>query len=205
MIPNCPVSPSDSRFHRIIKDLRKFRKMPIFALSRRQHGFEPRWGHKIKFSPSVARLIWGRAGRSGLRWPRRERFIPVTRPTILYPDMIFSDKLGSQIACFVDASLSRNHQQPSSSVGLRAVGQPSRPATTPKTAFSLRQCFAAAIAGSFAVQSSDCDFASDGTQKPAHYLSQIEVERLDEMPRCGCLAPSARAVVHPYRHRPTLG
>ena len=47
-IPDCTVCPSDSRFHSITKDLRRFREMPSFALSRRQHGFESRWGHKIK-------------------------------------------------------------------------------------------------------------------------------------------------------------
>jgi hypothetical protein len=47
-IPNCTVCPSDSRFHSITKDLRRFREMPSFALSRRQHGFESRWGYKIK-------------------------------------------------------------------------------------------------------------------------------------------------------------
>jgi len=49
-IPNCTVCPSDSRFHSITKDLRRFREMPSFALSRRQRGFESRWGHKINWS-----------------------------------------------------------------------------------------------------------------------------------------------------------
>jgi hypothetical protein len=47
-IPNWTVCPSDSRFHPITKDLRRFREMPSFALSRRQRGFESRWGHKLK-------------------------------------------------------------------------------------------------------------------------------------------------------------
>jgi hypothetical protein len=49
-IPNCVICPSDNRFRSITKDLGSLREMPSFALSRRQHGFEPRWGHKIKVS-----------------------------------------------------------------------------------------------------------------------------------------------------------
>jgi hypothetical protein len=52
-IPNCTVCPSDSRFHSITKDLRRFREMPSFALSRRQRGFESRWGHQVK--PALTR------------------------------------------------------------------------------------------------------------------------------------------------------
>jgi hypothetical protein len=47
-IPNRTVCPSDARFHPITNDLRRFREMPSLALSRRQRGFESRWGHKIK-------------------------------------------------------------------------------------------------------------------------------------------------------------
>jgi hypothetical protein len=42
------VCASQSRFQPITRDLGSCRKRPGFALSRRQHGFEPRWGHKIK-------------------------------------------------------------------------------------------------------------------------------------------------------------
>jgi hypothetical protein len=42
------VCPSYMTFRLTTKDLGRFREMPSFALSRRQHGFEPRWGHKIK-------------------------------------------------------------------------------------------------------------------------------------------------------------
>jgi hypothetical protein len=48
MISDCTVCPSDSRFRPITKDLGRLREMPSFALSRRQHGFESRWGYKIK-------------------------------------------------------------------------------------------------------------------------------------------------------------
>jgi hypothetical protein len=42
------VYASHSMFQPITRDLGKCREIPNFALSRRQHGFEPRWGHKIK-------------------------------------------------------------------------------------------------------------------------------------------------------------
>ena len=42
------VHASHSRFQPITRDLGKCRAMPNFALSRRQHGFESRWGYKIK-------------------------------------------------------------------------------------------------------------------------------------------------------------
>ena len=42
------VCASDSRFQPIMRDLERRRRMPNFALSRRQHGFESRWGYKIK-------------------------------------------------------------------------------------------------------------------------------------------------------------
>src|SRR5829696_8457883 len=48
MISDCNVCPSQSRFRSITKDLGRLREMPSFALSRRQRGFESRWGHKIK-------------------------------------------------------------------------------------------------------------------------------------------------------------
>jgi hypothetical protein len=41
------VCASQSRFQPITRDLGSCRKMPGFALSRRQRGFESRWGHKI--------------------------------------------------------------------------------------------------------------------------------------------------------------
>ena len=44
MTPNRIVCPGDSRFQPITKDLRRLREMPSFALSRRQRGFESRWG-----------------------------------------------------------------------------------------------------------------------------------------------------------------
>jgi hypothetical protein len=47
-IPDRAVCPSGSRFRSIAKDLGSLREMPSFALSRRQRGFESRWGHKIK-------------------------------------------------------------------------------------------------------------------------------------------------------------
>ena len=47
-IPDRTVRPSDSRFRSITKDLGRLREMPSFALSRRQRGFESRWGHNIK-------------------------------------------------------------------------------------------------------------------------------------------------------------
>jgi hypothetical protein len=47
-IPNRTVCPSDTRFHPITNDLGRFREMPSLALSRRQRGFESRWGHNIK-------------------------------------------------------------------------------------------------------------------------------------------------------------
>jgi hypothetical protein len=47
------VGPSYMRFRLITKDLGRFREMPSFALSRRQRGFESRWGHKIK--PALTR------------------------------------------------------------------------------------------------------------------------------------------------------
>jgi hypothetical protein len=43
-----PVCASQSKFRLIIRDLEKRGKMRNFALSRRQRGFESRWGHKIK-------------------------------------------------------------------------------------------------------------------------------------------------------------
>jgi len=48
MIFDCTMCPSESKFRLITKDLGRFREVLSFALSRRQHGFEPRWGHKIK-------------------------------------------------------------------------------------------------------------------------------------------------------------
>src|SRR5215204_1153482 len=48
MISDCTVCPSDSRFRSITKDLGRLREMPSFALSRRQRGFESRWGYKLK-------------------------------------------------------------------------------------------------------------------------------------------------------------
>jgi hypothetical protein len=42
------VCASQSRFQPITRDLGSHRKMPSFALSRRQRGFESRWGHNIK-------------------------------------------------------------------------------------------------------------------------------------------------------------
>jgi hypothetical protein len=42
------VCASQSRFQPITRDLGSHRKMPSFALSRRQRGFESRWGHQIK-------------------------------------------------------------------------------------------------------------------------------------------------------------
>ena len=41
------VCASQNRFQPIMRDLGSCRKMPGFALSRRQRGFESRWGHKI--------------------------------------------------------------------------------------------------------------------------------------------------------------
>ncbi len=46
--PDRAVCPSGSRFRSIAKDLGSLREMPSFALSRRQRGFESRWGHKFK-------------------------------------------------------------------------------------------------------------------------------------------------------------
>ena len=46
--PDRAVCPSGSRFRSIAKDLESLREMPSFALSRRQRGFESRWGHKLK-------------------------------------------------------------------------------------------------------------------------------------------------------------
>jgi hypothetical protein len=48
MISECTARPSQSSFRSIAKDLGRHREMPSFALSRRQHGFESRWGYKIK-------------------------------------------------------------------------------------------------------------------------------------------------------------
>jgi hypothetical protein len=42
------VCASHSRFQSRTRDYGSCRKMPNFALSRRQRGFESRWGHKIK-------------------------------------------------------------------------------------------------------------------------------------------------------------
>ena len=42
------VCASQSRFQLITSVLGRYRKMPDFALSRRQRGFESRWGYKIK-------------------------------------------------------------------------------------------------------------------------------------------------------------
>jgi hypothetical protein len=42
------VYASHSGFQSIARDLGSCREMPDFALSRRQRGFEPRWGHKIE-------------------------------------------------------------------------------------------------------------------------------------------------------------
>ena len=53
-ILDCTVCPNDSRFQPITKDLRRLREMATFALSRRQHGFESRWGYKIE--PALTRL-----------------------------------------------------------------------------------------------------------------------------------------------------
>jgi hypothetical protein len=50
---NWTVCPSGGTVQPITKDLGRFREMPSFALSRRQRGFESRWGHKIK--PSLTR------------------------------------------------------------------------------------------------------------------------------------------------------
>jgi hypothetical protein len=52
-VSDCTVCPSQSRFRLITKDLGRFREMPHFALSRRQRGFESRWGHKKK--PALTR------------------------------------------------------------------------------------------------------------------------------------------------------
>jgi hypothetical protein len=45
MISCGTVCPSDSWFRSITKDLGRRREMPSFALSRRQRGFESRWGY----------------------------------------------------------------------------------------------------------------------------------------------------------------
>jgi hypothetical protein len=42
------VCASHSKFAPMTRDSARCRKMPDFALSRRQRGFESRWGHKIK-------------------------------------------------------------------------------------------------------------------------------------------------------------
>jgi hypothetical protein len=73
---NLPTTPlkhicaSRSRFQPIMRDLESCRKMPGFALSRRQRGFESRWGHKIKppLTRSNASYFCGRRQvRHGLR------------------------------------------------------------------------------------------------------------------------------------------
>ena len=72
--PDRAVCPSGSRFRSIAKDLESLREMPSFALSRRQHGFESRWGYKIKVNltrsnaphanrqPQIQPELWERAG-----------------------------------------------------------------------------------------------------------------------------------------------
>jgi hypothetical protein len=52
-IPDRIVCASDSGLQPITKDLRRLREMPNFALSRRQRGFESRWGHQVK--PALTR------------------------------------------------------------------------------------------------------------------------------------------------------
>jgi hypothetical protein len=47
------VCASHRRFQPITRDFGSFQKMPNFALSRRQRGFESRWGYKIK--PALTR------------------------------------------------------------------------------------------------------------------------------------------------------
>jgi hypothetical protein len=46
--PSQHICASQSRFQPITRDLGRRRKMPNFALSRRQRGFESRWGYMIK-------------------------------------------------------------------------------------------------------------------------------------------------------------
>ena len=64
-----PICASHSRFQLIIRDLGTCRKVPNCALSRRQHGFESRWGHKIK--PSLTRPDTT-ASRSASPWIHRQ-------------------------------------------------------------------------------------------------------------------------------------
>jgi hypothetical protein len=74
--PDCTVCPSDSKFQPIIEDLGRFREVPGFALSRRQRGFESRWGHKIKLpltrpDNTVSRSGSPRIHRQGRRSSRQ--------------------------------------------------------------------------------------------------------------------------------------
>ena len=50
------VCASHSKFQMTMRDLGRHRQMPNFALSRRQRGFESRWGHKIKSSLTGLRV-----------------------------------------------------------------------------------------------------------------------------------------------------
>ena len=55
LLMNClfHICAGHSKFQPITRDLERLRKMHNFALSRRQRGFESRWGHK--FEPTLTR------------------------------------------------------------------------------------------------------------------------------------------------------
>jgi hypothetical protein len=66
------VYASHSRFQPITRNLGRCREIPNFALSRRQRGFESRWGHKIKVTLTRSNALYS-PGRRQAQLELRER------------------------------------------------------------------------------------------------------------------------------------
>jgi hypothetical protein len=127
---DCTARPSDSRFRSITKDLRRLREMRSFALSRRQHGFESRWGHKIKSlltrsntSSPVGRRKPDMSRESGARSETATAALDVTALSAAW-----GVSCGPRQACFTERHWAGPRRSQQLLCGSPVAGRPMEPA-----------------------------------------------------------------------------